>query len=183
MSDSEPRAVAVLGTGGRGTTLARDLARAGHEVTAWDGTGAASDAPEGAGVVVADTPEAAVRDAEIVLTVLADAPTVLAVMAAAAPGLRAGTAWLQSTSVPLDAIAELGTFAREHGLVLVDAPLLDDTGEDGSRTALAAGPPQVRRFVAPALDAIAARTVWTGDDAEAGTATLRALDGEASPPD
>lgn len=179
MNEIEPRAVAVLGTGPGAAAVARGLARAGHDVRAWVPDDPADPAdPAGTagadGVVVVDSPAAAVHDAEIVLTMLRDATAVLEVMTAASPGLRAGTAWLQSTTVPFDLVADLGTFAREHGLVLVDAPVLG--GPDGDRTVLAAGPPQVRGFVGPVLDAVAARTVWTGDDAEAGSATLRALE-------
>ncbi|MBT0994801.1 hypothetical protein KIN34_10960 [Cellulomonas sp. DKR-3] len=181
MSQTDPRAVAVLGTADGAAAVARDLARAGHEVRAWDRSRTAPEPSVVDGVALVGSPPATVDDAEIVLTLLDGDAEVLEVMAAAAPGLRAGMAWLQSTTVPQDAIAGLGTFARRYGLVLVDAPVLDGLEDDaaGTRTVLAAGPPQVRGFVAPVLDAMAERTLWTGDDAEAGTATLRARRGTA----
>ena len=68
--------VAVLGTGIMGGPMARNLLRAGHEVTVWNRTARKAEALEAEGARVASTPAEAVRDAEIVLTMLADAPAV-----------------------------------------------------------------------------------------------------------
>ena len=68
--------VAVLGMGIMGGPMARNLLRAGHEVTVWNRTVQKTEALEEEGARVASTPADAVRDAEIVLTMLADAPAV-----------------------------------------------------------------------------------------------------------
>ncbi len=62
--------IAVLGTGIMGAPMARRLAEGGHGVTAWNRT---RERAEGLGVRVADTPADVVRDADVVLTMLADA--------------------------------------------------------------------------------------------------------------
>ena len=59
-----------------GGPMARNLLRAGHEVTAWNRTMEKAEALEEEGARVAPTPADAVRDAEIVLTMLADAHAV-----------------------------------------------------------------------------------------------------------
>ncbi len=165
--------VAVLGTGIMGAAMARNLARAGHRVRAWNRTRAKAEPLTADGVLVADGPAEAVRDADVVLTILHDGPAALDVMRQAAGGLRPGTAWVQSTTAGLDALPGLADFAGEHALVLYDAPVLGtrQPAEAGRLTVLAAGPVEGREKVTPVFDAVGARTVWTGDDGAEGTAT------------
>ncbi|MCX5167222.1 NAD(P)-dependent oxidoreductase [Streptomyces antibioticus] len=165
--------VSVLGTGIMGAAMARNLARAGHTVRAWNRTRAKAEPLAADGVAVVATPADAVRDADVVLTMLYDGPAALEVMREAAPALRQGAVWAQSTTAGVEAIADLADFAAEHGLVFFDAPVLGTRGpaEDGLLTVLAAGPPAHRDAVAPVFDAVGARTVWTGEDGREGSAT------------
>jgi 3-hydroxyisobutyrate dehydrogenase len=165
--------VSVLGTGIMGAAMARNLARAGHAVRAWNRTRAKAEPLTADGVTVTDTPADAVRDADVVLTMLYDGPAALEVMREAAPALRVGAAWVQSTTAGIEAIGDLAAFARAHDLVFFDAPVLGtrQPAEAGQLTVLAAGPSASRAAVAPVFDAVGARTVWTGEDGGAGSAT------------
>ena len=84
------RTVAVLGTGIMGAAMARNLARSGHAVRVWNRTRAKAE-PLAAehGVQVCDTPADAVRNADVVLTMLYDGDAVRDVMREAAPALVA----------------------------------------------------------------------------------------------
>ncbi|MGW1075507.1 NAD(P)-dependent oxidoreductase [Streptomyces sp. NPDC002537] len=170
---SETTSVTVLGTGIMGAAMARNLARAGLAVHVWNRSREKAEPLAADGVRVAATPADAVRGADVVLTMLHDGPAVLEAMRAAAPGLQPGTVWAQSTTAGLDGLDVLAAFAREHGLVLVDAPVLGtrQPAEAGKLTVLAAGPEEARTVLAPVFDAIGGRTVWAGDDATAGTAS------------
>jgi 3-hydroxyisobutyrate dehydrogenase len=165
--------VSVLGTGIMGAAMARNLARAGHTVRAWNRTRAKAEPLAADGAHIADTPAEAVQGADVVLTMLYDGRTVLEVMREAAAGLRSGVVWVQSTTAGTDAVGDLAAFAREHGLVFYDAPVLGtrQPAEAGQLTVLAAGPAGSREAVAPVFDAVGARTVWTGEDAAAGSAS------------
>ncbi|MFE9674038.1 NAD(P)-dependent oxidoreductase [Streptomyces sp. NPDC006259] len=165
--------VGVLGTGIMGAAMARNLARAGHTVRAWNRTRARAEPLAADGVAVADSPAEAVRDADVVLTMVHDGPAALEAMRAAAPGLRADAAWVQSTTVGVDSVEDLAAFAREQGLIFFDAPVLGtrQPAEAGQLTVLAAGPEAHRAAVRPVLDAVGARTVWTGEDGTGGSAT------------
>jgi 3-hydroxyisobutyrate dehydrogenase len=168
--------VSVLGTGIMGAAMARNLARAGHSVRVWNRTRAKAEPLTADGATVAGTPAEAVRDADVVLTMLYDGDAALGVMRDAAPALRPGTAWVQSTTAGLESVPALAAFAREHGLVFFDAPVLGtrQPAEAGQLTVLAAGPVEERPKVAPVFDAVGARTVWTGEDgAEAGATRLK----------
>ncbi|MEV6968281.1 NAD(P)-dependent oxidoreductase [Hamadaea sp. NPDC051192] len=165
--------VAVLGTGIMGAAMARNLARAGHAVRAWNRSRDKAEPLAADGVLVAESPAEAVQDADVVLTMLFDDSAVAAVMRQAATALRPGTVWIQSTTVALDAVAELAEFATEHGLVFYDAPVLGtrQPAEAGKLLILAAGPTGARDLVAPIFDAVGVRTMWTGEDGAAGAST------------
>ncbi|OUD01732.1 NAD(P)-dependent oxidoreductase [Streptomyces swartbergensis] len=165
--------VSVLGTGIMGAAMARNLARAGHTVHAWNRTRAKAEPLATEGVHIADTPAQAVRDSDVVLTMLYDGPAALDTMRQAAPALRPGAAWVQSTTAGVEAVGDLAAFAREHGLVFYDAPVLGtrQPAEAGQLTVLAAGPAEGRDTVKPVFDAVGARTVWAGEDGAAGGAT------------
>ncbi|MEU6672261.1 NAD(P)-dependent oxidoreductase [Streptomyces sp. NPDC046727] len=165
--------VSVLGTGIMGAAMARNLLRAGHTVRAWNRTRAKAEPLAADGAHVAGTPAEAVEGADVVLTMLHDGAAALDVMREAAPALRSGAAWVQSTTAGIEAIDDLTAFAREHGLVFFDAPVLGtrQPAEAGQLLVLAAGPSEHRAAVIPVFDAVGARTVWTGEDGAAGSAT------------
>ncbi|MGW1198307.1 NAD(P)-dependent oxidoreductase [Streptomyces sp. NPDC002536] len=165
--------VAVLGTGIMGGPMARNLARAGLDVRAWNRSRDKAEPLAADGVTVVGSPAEAVRGAGVVLTMLHDGPAALDVMRAAAPGLGPGTVWAQTTTAGIDGLDALAAFAREHGLVLVDSPVLGSKqpAEQGTLTVLASGPASVRGTLAPVFDAIGARTLWVGEDAAGGAAS------------
>ncbi|MDN3262504.1 NAD(P)-dependent oxidoreductase [Streptomyces sp. CSDS2] len=165
--------VTVLGTGIMGAAMARNLARAGHTVRAWNRSRAKAEPLTADGVLVAGTPAEAVDGADVVLTMLYDGPAALGTMREAAPALRPGTVWAQCSTAGTEALGDLAAFAGEHGLVFFDAPVLGtrQPAEAGQLLVLAAGPAGHRSVVAPVFDAIGSRTVWTGEDGTAGTAT------------
>ncbi|MDX6350576.1 MAG: 3-hydroxyisobutyrate dehydrogenase [Streptomyces sp.] len=165
--------VSVLGTGIMGAAMARNLARAGLDVRVWNRTKSKAEPLAADGITVADSPAEAVAGASVVLTMVYDGSAALDAMRQAAPGLGAGTVWVQSTTVGVDAVAELAAFADQQGLRMVDAPVLGtkQPAENGQLIILAAGPVELRDAVAPVLDAVGRRTLWVGDDAAAGAGT------------
>lgn len=154
--------VAVLGTGLMGAGMARSLARAGLDVTVWNRS---ADKARALDLPVAEEPTAAVADKDVVVTMLFDEDAVTSVMTAALPACRADTVWLQMSTVGLAATARLADLAQRHGVAYVDAPVLGtrQPAENGQLTVLAGGPKHVRDAVAPALDAVGAKTVWVGE--------------------
>jgi 3-hydroxyisobutyrate dehydrogenase len=170
---TDKTSVAVLGTGIMGAAMARNLARAGHDVRVWNRTRAKAEPLARDGARVAGTPAEAVDGAAVVLTMLHDGPSVAEVMRQAAPSLRSGAVWAQSATVGLETLPELAGFAHDHGLVFVDAPVLGtrQPAENGRLLVLAAGPEEARAVLAPIFDAIGSRTAWVGDDGATGAAT------------
>ena len=67
-------AVAVLGLGAMGRAMAARLMDAGHDLTVWNRTPGRDDELVAAGARRADTPADAVREAEVVITMVTDGP-------------------------------------------------------------------------------------------------------------
>ena len=170
---SDTRTVAVLGTGIMGAAMARNLLRAGHAVRVWNRSATKAEPLAADGAVVAATPAEAVDGADVVLTMLHDGAAVAEVIRQAGPGLRPGAAWVQSTTVGVDDTPALAALADDLGVTFYEAPVSGtrQPAEAGKLVVIAAGPVAGRAVVAPVLDAVGARTVWTGEDGAAGSAT------------
>ncbi|MER6675989.1 NAD(P)-dependent oxidoreductase [Streptomyces sp. NPDC000983] len=118
--------IAFLGLGRMGAPMARRLLGAGHPLTVWNRTAARAAPLAAEGAAVAATPAGAVRDADVVITMLSGPEALAAVADAAVPALRPGTHWIDMSTVgPVavrDLAARLGT-----GATLVDAPVMGST--------------------------------------------------------
>jgi 3-hydroxyisobutyrate dehydrogenase len=166
--------VAVLGAGGTmGLPIARNLARAGFEVRAWNRSAEKARPLAADGVTIAGSPAEAADGAATLLTMLADADAVLgattgdqgALSAAAAPRL-----WLQMGTIGEEATESCAAIAGEHGIAFVDAPVLGtkQPADEGKLVVLASGPKELQDPLQPLFDAIGRRTLWAGE-AGAGT--------------
>jgi 3-hydroxyisobutyrate dehydrogenase len=160
--------IAVLGTGAMGAPMARNLARAGHEVRAWNRTLEKAAPLRDDGIDVRDDPAAATDGAEVVMTMLADAGAVLEV--AEQGPLRQDQIWWQASTIGIEGTERCAEIASNTGAVLVDAPVLGtkQPAEDGKLVVLASGPDDALDTCAPLFDAVGARTLPVG---EAGAAT------------
>jgi 3-hydroxyisobutyrate dehydrogenase len=162
--------VAVLGAGGTmGFAIARNLARDGVEVRAWNRSREKAEPLSQDGVTVADTPAEASAGAAAVLTMLSDTDAVIGSMqgdqGALAARLGDDPIWLQMSTVGEAGTERCVELAREHGLELLDAPVLGTKApaEQGKLVILASGPERMRDRVQPLFDAIGQRTMWVGE--------------------
>lgn len=171
MSAATPT-VAVLGTGTMGAGMVRSLLRAGLPVRAWNRTASRAEPLAADGARVATSVTEAVTGADVVLTMLFDGPSVLEVMAEAAPACGPGTVWLQSATIGLAATAQAAALAEAAGLRMLDAPALGtkQPAEQGKLVMLAGGPRQLVDELRPVLEAIGSRTVHAGELPGQGTA-------------
>ncbi|WP_097318831.1 NAD(P)-dependent oxidoreductase [Paractinoplanes atraurantiacus] len=165
---TETLTVSVLGTGIMGAAMARNLVKGGFTVRVWNRTQERAQPLGADGARVVATVEEAVRGADVVLTMLFDGAAVREVMREAQPALNEGQIWVQSTTVSLDDVDEFGGFARDHGLVYYDAPVLGtrQPAEAGQLTVLAAGTADKRDKISPVFDAVGAKTVWLDNPGE-----------------
>ncbi len=169
--------VAVLGAGIIGAAVARNLARKGFAVRAWNRSAAKAQALAPDGVAPFENAADAVRGAAIVMTVLKDGPAVTEAIAAAFPGLANSVVWLQLSTVGIEAIDQLTSFADDHGFFFYDAPVQGtrQPAEQGKLVILASGPDDKRETAQSVFDAIGQRTLWVSDTAGASSRLKLAL--------
>jgi 3-hydroxyisobutyrate dehydrogenase len=171
---STQETIAVLGAGGTmGRPMARNLARSGISVRAWNRSAEKARELAGEGIELCPSPADAAAGASVVLTMLSDADAVLEVMDGhdgALAGCSAGTVWLQMSTIGIEATDRCGELAERHGLRFVDAPVLGtkQPADQGELVVLASGPDELRERLAAVFDAVGKRTMWIGE-AGAGT--------------
>jgi 3-hydroxyisobutyrate dehydrogenase len=156
--------VAVLGTGVMGGPMARNIARAGLDVRAWNRTIDKARDLEDDGATVVERPEDAVDGADIAVTMLADAEATLAVADAILPALGPHAIWVQAGTIGIQPIERCIEMARRSGATILDAPVLGTAkpAQDGALTVLASGPDEAIDRCEPVFGAIGQRTVRVG---------------------
>jgi len=144
-----------------GAGMARSLARAGHDVSAWNRTPERAAPLAADGVAVHASVAAAVEGADAVVTMLFDTDATLAVKAELTAALAPQAVWIQSGTVGVDGIATLASGVDR----IVDAPVLGTKkpAEDGKLVVLASGRPDLLAAAEPVFAAIGARTVTAGE--------------------
>ena len=170
--------VAVLGAGGTmGFAMARNLARAGYPLRAWNRTRARAEPLTDDGAVVCDSPAEAAEGVDVLLTMLSDGDAAIdAVDGQRGAFSRIGedVVWLQASTIGEAATERCIELARRAGVAFVDAPVLGTKrpAEAGELIVLASGPDETRARVQPLLDIVGRRTLWLG---AAGRGTLLKL--------
>jgi 3-hydroxyisobutyrate dehydrogenase-like beta-hydroxyacid dehydrogenase len=119
-----PHTIAILGTGKMGSTIAARLSEAGFEVVLWNRTRSKAEAL-GIGTV-AETPAAATRDAEIVISSLTGPEAVLAAYLGPDGALIAGQDkhFVEMSTAGPDLVSDLATRVMASGGTLIDAPII-----------------------------------------------------------
>ena len=153
--------IAVLGTGIMGAAMARNLARDGHEVRAWNRSPEKAEPLSADGIAVAHAPEDAARGAEVLVTMLLDADATVGPAAAALGVLAPGAVWWQAGTVGVPGAGRLAGLAAGAGVEFVDGPVLGTRApaEAGQLTVVAAGGDDALDRLTPVFGATVAREV------------------------
>ena len=159
-----PHRVAFIGLGHMGRPMARNLHAAGHAVTAFDLSDAARAEAQADGLAVAGSLEDALRDAEVMLTMLPAGKHVLSVWREALPQLKPGTLLIDCSTIDTVSAGAAHDLARNAGFASLDAPVSGGTkGADaGTLTFMAGGEPEAFAHARPLLEAMGARIVHCG---------------------
>lgn len=164
---SPPTKITFLGTGLMGSHMARNILKARFSVTAWNRTLAKAQALIADGADVPATAEEAIVDADIVITMLSDGPTVydLLFRQDLAAAMKAGAILIDMSSIKPSEARTHSTLMRERGLHHLDAPVSGGTkgAESGSLAIMAGGDEVVFNSAAPVLSAMG-RPIRVGPD-------------------
>jgi 3-hydroxyisobutyrate dehydrogenase-like beta-hydroxyacid dehydrogenase len=147
--------VAFLGLGAMGSRMAPHLLDAGHELVVWNRSPEKAAPLVERGATLAGSPAEAARDADVVITMLADPPALSAVVDGLASGMSAGQALIDMSTVGPATVAE--TQAKlPQGTKLLDAPVLGSLpeAEAGELRIFVGGPDDLVEKWMPLLSAM-----------------------------
>ena len=155
--------IAVLGVGTMGSAFARRLLGAGMRVSVWDVSRAAAAQLATAGAQVAATPEEAVRDAGVVLTMVPTIASIEATMPRVLAAVPPGATWLQMSTLGVDGTERAMALAKAHrpDVVFVDAPVSGSKApaEEGKLLILASGPAAALDALVPVFSVLGQKTM------------------------
>jgi len=155
--------IGIIGLGAMGRAMARNLARAGHDVKAWNRSGGSVD-----GVTMVASPVEAFRG-DAVFTMLSDDDAIRSTLIASGVLAQAkgGLVHVVASTISVAFARELVALHAAAGIGYVSAPVLGrpDVAAKGELNVLAGGPPDAIAKVRPLLDVIGGRIWDMGDEA------------------
>jgi 3-hydroxyisobutyrate dehydrogenase-like beta-hydroxyacid dehydrogenase len=163
--------VAFIGLGHMGSGMAARLRQAGFRLTVYNRTPAKANALVAAGALAADTPRDAVKDADIVVSMLADDQALLG-LALGQEGfveaMRRDAVHVSMSTVSPAATRSLRAAHEALGTWLVAAPVLGrpDRAASGELRIVAAGPRALEERCRPLFEALSSGYIWLGENQE-----------------
>ena len=151
--------IGFIGLGNMGAPMARNLAKAGHDVMGFD---VAAPAPEGV-AEVSSAAEAA-RNAEIVITMLPDGAILRRVADEVIPAMEQGAVLLDCSTVDVESARTVAAKAEAAGLGALDAPVSGGIGgaEAGTLTFMVGGSDAAFAKAKPLFDIMGQKAVHCG---------------------
>ncbi|QDB99848.1 3-hydroxyisobutyrate dehydrogenase [Mesorhizobium sp. 8] len=158
--------IAFIGLGNMGNPMAANLVKAGHAVLGFDLVPENLTVAKDHGVTVMANAAAAVKDADVVITMLPAGKHVLAVYDDIAPKAKARSLFIDSSTIDVESARKAHAIAQKHGHVSVDAPVSGGTGgaSAGTLTFMAGGAEDAFARAEPVLKPMAGRIVHCGGD-------------------
>lgn len=177
MSKKKP-AVTFLGLGKMGLAMAANVQRAGFDLTVWNRSPDKAQPLKASGAAVALTPQAAVAQADIVISSLADDASVDVVVTGAnglLQGLRKGSIHVGTSTISPKLADRLAQLHGAHGSHYVSGPVLGrvPAAQAARLVTFVAGDPAVIETARPVIASYAPVILPAGDRAgQAATAKL-----------
>jgi 3-hydroxyisobutyrate dehydrogenase len=157
--------IAFIGLGHMGGGMAPNVAKAGHEVRAFDLVAEAVDKAVAGGCSPAPSAAEAVRDADVVVTMLPAAKHVRAVFENdVAPNARPGTLLIDCSTIDVASAREVGEAMNAKGFDFVDAPVSGGiaAAAAGTLTLMVGGTDEAFEKAKPFLEPMAKAVIHAG---------------------
>jgi 3-hydroxyisobutyrate dehydrogenase len=166
------KAIAFIGLGNMGGPMSANLVKAGHKVTGFDVVKSLCDAAKTNGVAIAGSAADAVKQAEIVITMLPAGQHVVSVWTDIVPAAKPGTLMIDCSTIDVDSARAAHAMAAGRSLPSIDAPVSGGTAgaQAATLTFMAGGERQAFAAAKPVLENMGKRIVHCGE-AGAGQAT------------
>jgi len=159
--------IAFIGLGNMGGPMAANLVRAGHRVAGFDLSPISCEQARADGVSVAGSTADAVRDAEVVVTMLPAGKHVLSVWTEILPALKDGTLVIDCSTIDVESARKAHGMARDQGrsLMSLDAPVSGGVGgaKGATLTFMAGGTKEAFDRAEPILSKMGKKVVHCGE--------------------
>ena len=164
--------VGFIGLGNMGSAIARNLIRAGHDLTVYNRTQSRAEPFASLGARIAETPSEAAAAAEVLITMLADDAAVEGVIFApgnAIQALPAGAVHISMSTISVGLSRRLAEAHKERKQHYVAATVFGrpDVAAAGKLFIVVAGPAEPIERCRPLFDAIGQKTFIAGEEAHA----------------
>ena len=156
--------IAFIGLGNMGGPMAANLVKAGHAVIGFDLVEAAKASAASAGVAIAPSAREAVKDADIVVTMLPAGKHVLASHADFLPAAPKGALVIDSSTIDVDSAKRAHEAGAAAGALTLDAPVSGGVGgaTAGTLTFMCGGSDEAFARAKPILENMGKRIVHCG---------------------
>jgi 3-hydroxyisobutyrate dehydrogenase len=156
--------IAFIGLGNMGGPMAANLVKAGHTVVAFDlmETSRAQAKADGAGI--ADSSVAAVKGADVVITMLPAGKHVISVWTDVVPSMKKGALIIDCSTIDVESAKAAHALAAKHGVGSVDAPVSGGTGgaKGATLTFMCGGEDKAFAAAKPVLENMGKKIVHCG---------------------
>jgi 3-hydroxyisobutyrate dehydrogenase len=156
--------IAFIGLGNMGGPMAANLVKAGHKVTAFDLVAASRDQAKSDGAAVAESSVAAVKGADVVITMLPAGKHVMSVWTDVIPSMKEGALIIDCSTIDVESAKQAHALAAKHGMASVDAPVSGGTvGAKGATlTFMCGGEEKAFAAAKPVLENMGKKLVHCG---------------------
>ena len=157
--------IAFIGLGNMGGPMARNLLKAGHDLTVFDLSKPAVEALTAAGAKAAASPAEAAAGAEVVVSMLPAGAHVKSVYTGGViAAVAKGTLLIDCSTIDVGTAREVNAAATDAGMDMVDAPVSGGVGgaEAGTLTFMVGGSDAAFARAKPVLDAMGKTIVHAG---------------------
>src|SRR3954447_6293257 len=158
--------IAFIGLGNMGSPMAANLVKAGHKVTAFDLVAASRDQARSDGAAIAESSVAAVKGADVVITMLPAGKHVMSVWTEVIPSMKEGALIIDCSTIDVESAKQAHALAAKHGMASVDAPVSGGTvGAKGATlTFMCGGEEKAFAAAKPVLEKMGKKIVHCGGD-------------------
>lgn len=159
--------IGFIGLGHMGLPMAQRLAASGLRLVVWNRTPGRAAPLAAAGATLADSPLALAAGCDLVITMLADAAAVRAVLCGPGgvlPALRHGAIAVDMSTIGPSAAREIAAEAGAHGVLFLDAPVSGSVSlaGQGMLTVMAGGPRTAFDQARPVLAQLSKTQLYLG---------------------
>jgi 3-hydroxyisobutyrate dehydrogenase len=119
--------IAFIGLGNMGGPMAANLVKAGDKVIAFDLVEASRNQAKADGAGIADSGVAAVKGADVVITMLPAGKHVVSVWTDVIPSMTKGALIIDCSTIDVESAKQAHALAAKHGVHSVDAPVSGGT--------------------------------------------------------